>query len=111
VENHGPVHIDIIFILEIQEFFSGELSASVDDARVRDPEMKNDVLDKINGLLGANFNQGFTPMHLVNLSTTMSRWVNVIPRSEKEGTKPPYVCSGCSNHTYGNNMITRFHVQ
>jgi hypothetical protein len=27
----------------------------------------------------------------------------VIPRSEKEGTKPPYVCPGCSNHTHGNN--------
>jgi hypothetical protein len=25
----------------------------------------------------------------------------VIPRSEKEGTKPPYVCPGCSNHTHG----------
>jgi hypothetical protein len=35
----------------------------------------------------------------------------VIPHSEKEGTKPPYVCPGCSNHTYTNNMITRFHVQ
>jgi hypothetical protein len=28
-------------------------------------------------------------------------WYGVTPRSEKEGTKPPYVCSGCSNHTYG----------
>jgi hypothetical protein len=27
----------------------------------------------------------------------------VIPRSKKEGTKPPYVCPGCSNHTHGNN--------
>jgi hypothetical protein len=35
----------------------------------------------------------------------------VIPRSEKEGMKPLYVCPGCSNHTYSNNMITRFHVQ
>jgi hypothetical protein len=35
----------------------------------------------------------------------------VIPHSEKEGMKPPYVCPGCSNHTYSNNMITRFHVQ
>jgi hypothetical protein len=35
----------------------------------------------------------------------------VIPRSEIAGTKPPYVCPGCSNHTYSNNMITRFHVQ
>jgi hypothetical protein len=31
------------------------------------------------------------------------RWHHVIPRSEKEGTKPPYVCPGCSNHTHGNN--------
>jgi hypothetical protein len=37
--------------------------------------------------------------------------LNVIPRSEKEGTKPPYVCSGCSNHTCSNNMINRFNVQ
>jgi hypothetical protein len=37
--------------------------------------------------------------------------VFVIPRSEKEGTKPLYVCPGCSNHTYSNNMITRIHVQ
>jgi hypothetical protein len=36
---------------------------------------------------------------------------SAIPRSENEGTKPPYVCPGCSNHTYSNNMITRFHVQ
>jgi hypothetical protein len=36
---------------------------------------------------------------------------SVIPRSEKEGTKPLYVCPGCSNHTYSNNMITRIHVQ
>jgi hypothetical protein len=35
----------------------------------------------------------------------------VTPRSKKEGTKPPFVCPRCSNHTYSNNMITRFHVQ
>jgi hypothetical protein len=34
----------------------------------------------------------------------------VIPRSEKEGTTPPYVCLGCSNHTHGNNMINRCNV-
>jgi hypothetical protein len=39
------------------------------------------------------------------------RWWCVISRSEREGTKPPYVCPGCLNHTYSNNMITRFHVQ
>jgi hypothetical protein len=35
----------------------------------------------------------------------------VIPRSEIEGTKPPYVCPGRFIHTYSNNMINRFHVQ
>jgi hypothetical protein len=34
----------------------------------------------------------------------------VIPRSEKEGTKPPYVCPGCSNHMHENNMINRCNV-
>jgi hypothetical protein len=38
------------------------------------------------------------------------RWMNqrsmlVIPHSEKAETKPPYVCPGCSNHTYNNNLI------
>jgi hypothetical protein len=28
----------------------------------------------------------------------------------EEGTKPPYVCPGCSNHTHGNNMINRENV-
>jgi hypothetical protein len=36
--------------------------------------------------------------------------IGVIPRFEKEGTKPPYVCPGCSNHTHGNNMINRCNV-
>jgi hypothetical protein len=40
----------------------------------------------------------------------MAWHIIVIPRSEKEGTKPPYVCPGCSNHTHGNNMISRCNV-
>jgi hypothetical protein len=35
---------------------------------------------------------------------------HVIPRSKKEGTEPPYVCPGCSNHTHDNNMINRCNV-
>jgi hypothetical protein len=42
---------------------------------------------------------------------SIENFLAVIPRSEKEGTKPPYVCPGCSNHMYSNNMITRIHVQ
>jgi hypothetical protein len=37
--------------------------------------------------------------------------LNVIPRFEIAGMKPPYVCPGCFIHTYSNNMINRFHVQ
>jgi hypothetical protein len=35
----------------------------------------------------------------------------VIPHSEKAEIKPPYVCPGCSNLTYSNNMINRWHVR
>jgi hypothetical protein len=75
VGDHGLVHIDVIVITEIQECFSCELSAVVDNDRVRDPEMKNDVSDEIYGLLGANFGQGLTSIHLANLSTMTSKWV------------------------------------
>jgi hypothetical protein len=49
----------------------------------------------------------FNAMHhlLVHLP-----WEAVKPRSEKEGTKPPYVCPECANHTHGNNMINRGNV-
>jgi hypothetical protein len=48
----------------------GELSAIVSDDRVRDPKMKNDVLDEIYGLLGANLSQG---PHLDPLSKFIDR--------------------------------------
>jgi hypothetical protein len=35
----------------------------------------------------------------------------VIPRSEKTEPKPLYVCLGCSNHTYSNNIIARCNVR
>jgi hypothetical protein len=41
--------------------------------------------------------------HLNEGRSDMDEWLSVIPRSEKEGTKPPYVCPGCSNHTHDNN--------
>jgi hypothetical protein len=58
VGDRGPVHTNVIVVTEIQEFFSGELSVVAGNDRVRDPEMKNDVLDEIYDLLGANFSQG-----------------------------------------------------
>jgi hypothetical protein len=53
--DRGRVQTDVIVVIEIQEFFSGELSDIIGNDRVRDPKMKNDVLDEIYGLLGANF--------------------------------------------------------
>jgi hypothetical protein len=43
--------------------------------------------------------------------TSDEEYVDVIPRSEIAGTKPPYVCPGCFIYTYSNNMLNRFHVQ
>jgi hypothetical protein len=37
--------------------------------------------------------------------------MDVVPYSEKAEMKPPYICLGCLNHTYNNNMINRCHVQ
>jgi hypothetical protein len=34
----------------------------------------------------------------------------VIPHSKKEGTKPPYMWPGYSNHTHGNNMINKCNI-
>jgi hypothetical protein len=33
-----------------------------------------------------------------------------IPLSEKVGLKALYVCPGCSNHTYNNNMVNRYNT-
>jgi hypothetical protein len=32
------------------------------------------------------------------------------PGSEKMKPKPLYVCPGCSNHTYSNNMVNRYNI-
>jgi hypothetical protein len=58
VGDRGPVHIDVIVITEIHDFFSGELSVVVSNDRVRNPKIENDVLDEIHGMFGANFSQG-----------------------------------------------------
>jgi hypothetical protein len=55
--DHSLVHINIIVITEIQESFFSELSVIVGNDRVRDTEAKNDIMDEIYGLLGANFGQ------------------------------------------------------
>jgi hypothetical protein len=58
VGDRDTIHADVIVVTEIQDFLSGEQNDVVDDDRVRDPEIENDVLDEIHGLLGANFGQG-----------------------------------------------------
>jgi hypothetical protein len=39
-------------------------------------------------------------------------YVNLLsyPGSEKTKPKPLYVCPGCSNHTYSNNMVNRYNI-
>jgi hypothetical protein len=47
----------------------------------------------------------------ISLPENTTKWVAIIPRTEKVEIKPPYMCPGCSNHTYNNNMINRHHVR
>jgi hypothetical protein len=76
--DRGPVHPNVVFIVEIQELLPGEPVAIFSDDGVRDPKMENNVLDKAYSLLGDNFCQGLTSINLVNLSITTSRWVKLL---------------------------------
>jgi hypothetical protein len=52
------VYTDVVVITEIKELLSGEIGATIDDDRVRKPKAGNNVLQKTNRLLGADFSQG-----------------------------------------------------
>jgi hypothetical protein len=75
VGDHGPVHADVIVIIEIQESFFGELSTIVGNDRVKDPEVKMMSWMKSMACLVPILARGFASIHLVNLSITMSKWV------------------------------------
>jgi hypothetical protein len=85
VGDRDPVHADVIVIIEIQEFFSEELSVIVGNDRVRNPKTKNHVLDEIHGMLGADFSQG---LRLDPLSKFIDRdeHVGQAPRRLLEGS-------------------------
>jgi hypothetical protein len=70
-----PVYSDAIVITKVQELLPGELGAIIGDDRIWDPETEDYVLEKAHHLFGADFSHGPTTIHLVNLSTTTSRWV------------------------------------
>jgi hypothetical protein len=55
VSHRGPVHADVIIVTKVYELFSGELSVVVSNDGIGYPKTKNVVLDKIYGLLGADF--------------------------------------------------------
>jgi hypothetical protein len=56
-----------------------------------------------------------TEFYLIQCRHAANSWCKsnhfVIPHFEKEEMKSSYVYLVCSNHTYSNNMITRFNVQ
>jgi hypothetical protein len=86
VGDHGPVHADVIVITEIQKNFSGELSVTVGNDRVRNPERENNVLDEIYDLHGANFSLG---LHLDPHSKFIDcdEQVGQAPRRHLEGSQ------------------------
>jgi len=54
----GPVHTDVMLIVEVQELLARELSAVVGDDDVGDPKPVNDVGEEKDGLLGADVGDG-----------------------------------------------------
>jgi hypothetical protein len=86
VDDRGLVHIDVIVVVEIQELFSGEMSAVVSNDRVRDPEAKMMSWMKSTAFLEPILARCFASIHLVNLSTAMRKWVKP-PGAVLKGTK------------------------
>jgi hypothetical protein len=57
VGHRSPIYSVVMVIIEVQELLSGELSAIIDNDRIRYPKMEDDILDKIHRLLRADLSQ------------------------------------------------------
>ena len=51
VRYDGPIDLDVVFIVELEELLSGELCAIVHDDGVWDPKAMDDVKEEQHGLL------------------------------------------------------------
>jgi hypothetical protein len=58
VGHGGPIHVDVVAVVDVQKLLSGELSAILGNDRIRYPETKNDISDEIHGMSGTDFSQG-----------------------------------------------------
>ena len=52
VHHSGPIDMDVVFIIESEELFPGELCVVVCDNVVRDSKAMDDVKEEQHGLLG-----------------------------------------------------------
>ena len=52
VHHDGPIDLDVVFIVELEELLSGELRVIVCDDGVWDPKAMDDVREEQHGLLG-----------------------------------------------------------
>ena len=52
VRQSGPIDVDVVFIVELEELFPGELRVVVHDNGVRDSKAMDDVKEEQHGLLG-----------------------------------------------------------
>ena len=73
VFDRGPVDSDAVSITEVQELLSDEVGPVVSDNTVRNAESVDNVKEEFDRLFRAEIVMGFTSIHLVNLSTAMSR--------------------------------------
>ena len=47
----GPIDLDVVFIVELEELLSGELCAIVHDDGVQDSKVMDDIVEEQHGLL------------------------------------------------------------
>ena len=73
MSDRGPVDPDAISITEVLELLPGEVSPVINDDIVRNVESVDDVEEEFDHLFRAEIGDGLASMHLVNLSTAMSR--------------------------------------
>ena len=73
MSDHSLVDSDAVSITEVQGLLPGEVGPVVSDNTVRNAESVDNVKEEFDRLFRAEIVMGFTSIHLVNLSTAMSR--------------------------------------
>ena len=73
VSDQGSIDPNAVSITKVQELLSSEVSSVVSNDTVRNTKPIDDVEEELDRLFQSDVGDGFASIHLVNLSTAMSR--------------------------------------